>query len=252
MHLARYLAHLGYGSRREVEQMLRQSRVTNMRGMAVREGEIPPHDSLLIDGEPLDPPQGSVVMLNKPVGYVCSTSDRPPTVYDLLPARFPMRSPVMATVGRLDAATSGLLLLTDDGALNHRVTSPRTRLRKTYRAVLSEPSTGAEGDLFASGTLMLHGETAPLLPASLTMVDSRTADITITEGRYHQVRRMFAAVGKHVIELKRIALGPLTLAGLPEGRWCVLTECQTEALRSLARRSAGAGPDAASTEPPAP
>lgn len=238
MSLARYLARLGYGTRKEVERLLATRRVTSRTGVALGDGKAPPHDDILVDDAPLDPPEGSVILFHKPVGYVCSTRDRSPTVYELLPARFPHRSPVMATVGRLDADTSGLLLLTDDGALNHRVTSPRSHLPKTYRATLAEPLTGAEDALFASGTLVLKGEETALQPASLVVQGPHLADLTITEGRYHQVRRMFAATGNHVVALERIALGPLTLDGLPAGAWRVLSEPEVTVLRNATRNPA--------------
>lgn len=178
-----------------------------------------------------------MVVLHKPLGFVCSTNDRPPIVYELLPPRFLARTPVMATVGRLDADTTGLLLLTDDGALNHRITSPRTHLSKTYRATLAEPLRGDEAAQFASGTMMLKGEDTPLLPAVLHQHAGLMVDLTITEGRYHQVRRMFAATGNHVVSLQRIALGPLNLDGLLEGAWRLLSATEVASLRAAASRS---------------
>lgn len=230
MSLARYLARLGYGSRKEVEQLIKQSRVTTRDGLRLKDNAKAQHDDVLVDGEPLDPPQGSVILLNKPVGYVCSTRDRPPLVYDLLPARFLRRSPVMAPIGRLDADTSGLLLLTDDGALNHRLTSPRHHTPKTYRATLAEPLSSDTEFIFASGELLLKGEKTPLLSASVHSVSDTVVDITVMEGRYHQVRRMFAAVGNHVLSLKRIAFGSVTLSDTAEGTWSILSAAQVSLL----------------------
>lgn len=237
MSIARHLARLGYGSRRETEQLLQQRRVTSVDGPVLRDHDSFVHESVRVDGEPLDPPADSVLLLNKPVGYVCSTSDRPPLVYDLLPARFLRRSPVMAAVGRLDADTSGLLLFTDIGALNHRLTSPRSHVAKTYEVTLAAPLRGDEGEQFGRGGLMLQGETAPLLPAELTVTGERSASITLREGRYHQVRRMFAALGNHVISLHRSGLGPLTLGNLAEGSWRVLTDNEVETLRAAAQKA---------------
>jgi 16S rRNA pseudouridine516 synthase len=231
MKLAKYIANLGYGTRREVEAMLRAGRVTRRDGRALSDGDAVAHDDVLLDGEPLDPPPGAVVMLHKPVDYVCSTRDASRLIYELLPPRFPERSPVMAPVGRLDRDTSGLLLVTDDGQLNHRITSPRTHLPKVYEATLAHDLRGDEGDAFASGTLMLDGESTPLQPATLHAIDARRARLTLTEGRYHQVRRMFAAVGNHVTALHRSALGPLSLGDLPPGEWRVLTPDEVARLR---------------------
>lgn len=237
MSLAKTLARLGYGTRREVEALIAARRVTNPAGEAWRDRDTPAPQDVRVDGAPLDPPAGSVVLLHKPVGYVCSTSDRPPLVYELLPQRFPRRDPVMATVGRLDADTSGLLLLTDDGALNHRLTSPRSHVDKTYEAVLAEPLRGDEAERFASGTLLLAGETTPLLPATLEVLDDRRVTVTVREGRYHQVRRMFAAVGNHVTALHRTAFGSLTLGDLAPGAWRVLSPSEVGALTASATKA---------------
>jgi len=236
MSIARYLARLGYGTRREAEYLLAQRRVTTPDGQVVRDRDAFQHTSLYVDGAPLDPPPGAVLLLNKPLGYVCSTSDRPPLVYDLFPTRFLARTPIMAPVGRLDADTSGLLLLTDDGVLNHRLTSPRSHLPKTYEVTLAEPVRGHEVDRFASGTLMLQGETTPLRPARLVVTGERTATLCLHEGRYHQVRRMFAATGNHVVSLHRAAFGALTLGSLAAGTWRVLAPHEVDALRASATK----------------
>jgi 16S rRNA pseudouridine516 synthase len=240
--LARTLAKLGYGTRKETERLLASRRVTTSGGKLLSDRDQAGHDEILVDGEPIDPPAGSVVLLHKPVGYVCSTSDRPPLVYELLPSRFPKRDPVMATVGRLDADTSGLLLLTDDGALNHQLTSPRWHLAKCYEVSLAEPLRGDEAALFAAGTLLLQGERTPLLPASLDVLDARRARLTIREGRYHQVRRMFAAAGNHVMALHRVSFGPLGLGELESGAWRVLSTEEVAQLRMAVRAAKAAQP----------
>jgi 16S rRNA pseudouridine516 synthase len=125
-------------------------------------------------------------------------------------------------VGRLDRDTSGLLLLTDDGALLHRIISPRANVAKVYEATLARDLSGDEAAVFASGTLMLEAETTPLAPAQLTAIGPRRARLTVTEGRYHQVRRMFAATGNHVEALERVAIGRLTLEGVAPGQWRLL------------------------------
>jgi len=222
MKLLRYIANLGYGSRREVEVMLRAGRVRRRDGSAVGANDLFEHEDLLADGEPLDPAPGAVVMLNKPVGYVCSTREASRLVYELLPPRFLKRSPVIAPAGRLDRDTSGLLLLTDDGRLNHRITSPRFHLPRIYEARLANNLRGDEVEIFASGELMLDSEGSPLKPAVLEVVNRRSVRITLTEGRYHQVRRMFAAVSNRVEALHRRAVGRLELGMLAPGEWRVL------------------------------
>jgi 16S rRNA pseudouridine516 synthase len=232
MNLLRYLGNLGYGSRREVEHMLTRRRVTRRDGTRLGAKDAFTHDDVLVDGIPLDPPPGSVVLLHKPVGFVSTTNDADGrTVYELLPGRFRRRAPVMATVGRLDRDTSGLLLVTDDGQLNHRLTSPRTHLAKVYEATLASDLRGDEAALFASGTLQLDGDAEPLAPATLEVLGARHARLTLTEGRYHQARRMFAAAGNLVTALHRSALGPLTLGGLPAGEWRLLGAEEVEGLK---------------------
>ena len=219
MKLVKTLANLGYGSRKDVARMFREGRITDAAGEVLYADDAPAHADVHVDGEPLDPPQGLALMLHKPVGYTCSTRDPGRIVYDLLPPRFRLRSPLLSTVGRLDRDTSGLLLLTDDGALLHRITAPKAKLAKRYEATLDADLRGDEVALFASGTLQLESDDTPLAPARLEMADARHATLVLTEGRYHQVRRMFAAVGNHVVALHRSQVGGLALGDLSPGQW---------------------------------
>ena len=230
MKLVKHIANLGYGSRREVQWMFREGRITDAAGEVLYADDPLDHDNVRVDGEPLDPPAGQLLMLHKPVGTTCSTKDPGRIVYDLLPPRYRLRSPVMSTVGRLDRETSGLLLLTDDGQLLHRIISPKSRLPKVYLATLADDLRGDEAATFASGTLLLANEKTPLLPAELEVLDARRARLTLHEGRYHQVRRMFAAVGNHVVALHRERVGGLSLGDLPEGEWRSLDASAREAL----------------------
>ena len=220
--LVKLLANLGYGSRREVARMFREGRVTDAAGDVLYADDDIAHAQVRVDGEPLDPGPGMVLMLHKPVGYTCSTRDPGRIVYDLLPPRFRLRNPVLSTVGRLDRETSGLLLMTDDGALLHRIVSPKSKLSKTYEATLAQDLRGDEAELFASGGLMLDSEDTPLAPARLEALDPRHARLVLTEGRYHQARRMFAAVGNHVTALHRSRVGGLGLGALAPGSWRLL------------------------------
>jgi 16S rRNA pseudouridine516 synthase len=222
MKLVKLLANLGYGSRKDVTMMLRNDWVTRRDGGVLGPDDSAEHADILVDDEPLDPAQGMLLMLHKPVGYTCSTKDPGRVVYDLLPPRFRQRSPGLSTVGRLDRDTSGLLLLTDDGALLHRITSPKSNLAKVYEATLANDLRGDEGATFASGTLMLESEDTPLAPAGLDVVAPRLARVRMIEGRYHQVRRMFVAVGNHVTALQRLSIGGLALDGLEPGQWRLL------------------------------
>ncbi|GHH58106.1 MAG: 16S rRNA pseudouridine(516) synthase [Gammaproteobacteria bacterium] len=230
MKLVKHIANLGYGSRKQVQQMFREGLFTDAQGEVLYADDQVPHEAIRFDGEALDPPPGFALMLHKPVGYTCSTKDSGRLVYDLLPPRFRLRSPLISPVGRLDRDTSGLLLMTDDGALLHRIVSPKSRLGKVYEAELAQDLRGDEAGLFASGTLMLESETKPLLPAELEVLDARRARLTLHEGRYHQVRRMFAATGNRVVALHRSRIGGLGLGGLPEGQWRALAQADLDAL----------------------
>ena len=217
MRLDRLLANLGYGTRREVQQLVAAGAV-RLDGLALADADrrLPVTPDLparmTVRGRPLDPPPGmTTLMLHKPLGVTCSHKETGALVYELLPERWRRREPALSTIGRLDKDTSGLLLITDDGALLHRVISPRRKLPKRYLATLDRPLRGDEGELFASGVLMLEGEDKPLLPADLEPLSPTTALLTVTEGRYHQVRRMFAAAGNHVVALHRDRVGGLEL-----------------------------------------
>jgi 16S rRNA pseudouridine516 synthase len=228
MKLLKLIANLGYGSRKQVTILFREGRITGTDGEVLYTddelGVHATHETIRVDGERLDPPQGLLLMLHKPPGYVCSIKDKGRLIYDLLPPRYRLRDPVLSTVGRLDRDTSGLLLMTDDGMLLHRIISPKSELSKVYEATLANPLRGDEAALFASGTLMLESEQKPLLPAELEVLESQRARLTLHEGRYHQVRRMFAAAGNHVEALHRVSVGGLTLGDLPAGDWRALDE----------------------------
>lgn len=245
--LDKLLSSMGYGSRRDIARMAKAGGITlddaNLLDVTRRIPVTPDLPSRMqIDGTALDPLAGLVILMNKPLGMTCSRKDHGPLVYDILPERRRRREPVISTVGRLDKQTSGLLLLTDDGDLLHRVISPRHRVRKTYRARLARPLRGTEGDLFASGQLMLEGEDKPLAPAKLDVISETEALLTITEGRYHQVRRMFAATGNHVEALRRERLGGLPLPdGVASGQWMPLREEKVALSLKQASKPKGGG-----------
>jgi 16S rRNA pseudouridine516 synthase len=223
--LDQLLTSLGYASRNESKKLIAAGYVT-VEGVCITKPDFKAfHSNVKFDGEPLDPMQGMVIIMHKPVGLVCSHDDgEGRLVYDLLPPRWRQRDPKISTIGRLDKETSGLLLLTDDGALLHRLTSPKHKVPKVYEATLDRPLRGDEVEIFSSGNLMLNGEKTPCLPAKLSIIDETHVTLEITEGRYHQVRRMFAAVGNHVTALHRSSFGELTLGNLEVGEYRILSE----------------------------
>ncbi len=243
LRLDRLLANLGYGSRREVQQLVRAGLVT-LDGEAIEDSDqriAVTRDlsaRMLVQSKPLDPPPGIILMLHKPLGVTCSHKEAGPLVYGLLPDRWRRRDPALSTVGRLDKETSGLLLMTDDGNLLHRIISPRANIAKRYHVTLDRPLKGDEAAIFASGTLLLEGEDKPLLPAQLEVLSPMSAHVTVTEGRYHQVRRMFAAVGNHVTALHRNRIGALDLPeDLEPGQFRIMGEADLARAMSSAEAS---------------
>jgi len=213
------LSSLGYCSRKAAQELCDQERLTLDGTLLTRASQRVEGAQVRLDGEPLEFPDGLVVMLHKPLGYVCSHDERDGRmIYELLPERWRRRDPVITTVGRLDKETSGVLLVTDDGKLVHRLTSPRYHVEKVYLASLDGPVTDACRKAFATG-VTLESDEEPTLPAGLEVLADGRAQVTVHEGRYHQVRRMFAACGLHVTALERTRVGPWSLGDLPSGAW---------------------------------
>ena len=236
MRLDRLLANMGYGSRKEVQGLARAGLIV-LDGAPVTDGDqriavtadLP--QRMRVQGVALDPPPPLTLMLHKPLGVTCSHKEAGALVYELLPARWRRREPAISTVGRLDKDTSGLLLMTDDGGLLHRIISPRSHVDKRYSVTLDRPMQGDEAERFAAGTLLLEDDPKPLAPARLETLSPTSARLTITEGRYHQVRRMFAAVGNHVVALHRDRVGGLELpADLEAGQWRQMSAADEAAL----------------------
>jgi 16S rRNA pseudouridine516 synthase len=238
LRLDRLLANMGYGSRKEIQTLVKFGRVT-LDGVAMTDAglHVPVSPALsqrlTVAGAALDPPPGLVLVMHKPLGVTCSHKEAGPLVYELLPPRWRDRKPAISTIGRLDKETSGLLLLTDEGALLHRIIAPKSNVAKRYRVTLARALNGNESDVLASGALMLDGEDKPLLPVAMQIVSESlpgepVVHVTLSEGRYHQVRRMFAALGNHVTALHRDRVGGLPLPDdLPAGAYRVLDAAGT-------------------------
>jgi 16S rRNA pseudouridine516 synthase len=219
------LSRLGYASRSNASSWTRQGRISTRDGLVLKKSDAR-HDpaDMLVDGVPVDFPAGLFILLHKPLGLVCShESGEGPSIYDLLPERWMQRNPSPASIGRLDKDTTGLILITDDGAFNHRLTSPKHHIPKVYELTVDTEIPSSAIALFASGTLMLDKEVKPCLPAELTITGPLSARLVLHEGRFHQVKRMMAAVGCQVLTLHRSHFGELSLGDLPEGQWRSLT-----------------------------
>ena len=214
------LSRYGYCSRRQSALWVKRGALTcDGRPVGSPADKVDPV-RVLVDGKPIEFPEGLFIKLHKPVGFVCSHSeDEGPSVYDLLPPQWMRRTPVPTVAGRLDKDATGLVLITDDHQLVHRLISPRHKVPKEYRVELDRPVDENVGIQFASGTLMLNAEDAPCLPASLTQEPGSSCRVTLFEGRYHQVKRMFAACGYEVRALHRLCIGAWNLGALEVGTW---------------------------------
>lgn len=215
------LSSLGYGSRKEAHAFCRAGRVRVAGAVLDDASERAVPSEVTLDGAPLEFPDGLLVVMHKPVGLVCSHDAREgPRVYDLLPPRWLLRDPKVTTVGRLDKDTSGLLLVTDQGALVQKLTSPKQHVEKVYVATLDRAPSGEILERFAEGLeLREGGELEKTLPAKAVVLDDKRVEVTLHEGRYHQVRRMFSACGFEVTALERTRFGEWTLEGLQPGAW---------------------------------
>ncbi|WP_240914257.1 16S rRNA pseudouridine(516) synthase RsuA [Microbulbifer sp. SH-1] len=218
-------------SRAEVKRAAKQQRIT-VNGVTVTDpsAKILDTDELCLDGDLLTEAGPRYFMLNKPLGYVCATKDgEHPTVLDLLdePNKHNLH-----IAGRLDIDTTGLVLITDDGQWSHRITSPRHHCTKTYYAHLADPIDESAIDKFAKG-IWLNNEKKRTKPAELEILYRNEVRITISEGRYHQVKRMFGALGNRVLELHRERIGDIVLdEELTEGEYRLLS---TEEIASVIR-----------------
>jgi 23S rRNA pseudouridine2605 synthase len=235
VRLQKYLAHAGVASRRASEEIVAQGRVT-VDGEVVHDPatDVDATDDVRVDGRAVAPVSDTVVLaLNKPAGVVSTAKDthRRETVVDLVPADGRRLYPV----GRLDAETTGLILLTDDGELADLLTHPRYEVQKVYVAEVAGGPIGAETvEALRSGVLLDDG---PTLPAGVERLNERMLRITLREGRKRQVRRMCEAVGHPVVSLRRVKLGPLDIGGLRPGEWRALEASEIAALRAAPVRT---------------
>lgn len=227
--LERVLSKAGAGSRTEARKWIHARRV-EVNGTVI---ENPDHwvdlerDRVLLDGKPLVKAETIYLLLNKPTGYLTTYDDpeKRPTIYDLLPGRERYLFPV----GRLDLDTSGLLILTNDTAFAERLTNPNYKVPKTYRVKASKPMSDEDLDALRNGLELRDG---PTRPAIVNRVGVAAFEITITEGRNRQVRRMVEALGARVEKLERIAIGTIAIGDLKSGETRTLTPDELSGLRN--------------------
>ena len=229
MRLDKYLADMKIGTRSEVKKLVRSGRV-KVNGSIVKDAslDVKDDDEVLFDEERVDYLAYEYILLHKPAGYVCALEDkRCPTVMELLESR----RKDLVPVGRLDLDTEGLLLLTNDGKLQHELLSPKSHVDKKYYVEtdqkIPEEATEVMKEPMDLGDFIT-------LPAKLEIISDHSAHLTISEGKFHQVKRMFEKIGCEVTYLKRISFGPLELGDLPKGKCRELGE---EEIESLKRRA---------------
>lgn len=222
MRLDKFLSQNSDSSRSLIQQAIKAGRVS-VNDVIAQKGDqkLVGNEIITLDGNIVEPLTTRYLMLHKPLGYVCANSDSDyPVVVDLI--RLP-RWRELQIAGRLDIDTTGLVLLTDDGQWNHLITSPRRECDKIYRVTTANPISAETATLFAAG-VQLHGEKAPTRPAQLELISSHEARLKIHEGKYHQVKRMFAATGNLVVALHRESIGGIQLdPALAPGEYRALT-----------------------------
>ena len=230
MRLDKFLANMGVGTRSEVKQLLKKGSVkVNQNIVKLPKLHVNPNsDEIMVNDEVVSYIDKVYIMLNKPIGYISATEDEVhPTIIDLIPEYAHLN---IFPVGRLDKDTEGLLLVTNDGQFNHEVMNPNKHVSKTYEVYSKHPITQFDIDKFKSGIELSDGK---LKPAILKKVDNYVSHVTIYEGKYHQVKRMFHSIENEVLELKRIKIAQLELDhNLDLGSYRLLTQIDFDNLKN--------------------
>lgn len=230
MRLDKFLANMGVGTRSEVKQLLKKGSVkVNQNIVKLPKLHVNPNsDEIMVNDEVVSYIDKVYIMLNKPKGYISATEDEVhPTIIDLIPEYAHLN---IFPVGRLDKDTEGLLLVTNDGQFNHEVMNPNKHVSKTYEVYSKHPITQFDIDKFKSGIELSDGK---LKPAILKKVDNFVSHVTIYEGKYHQVKRMFHSIENEVLELKRIKIAQLELDhNLDLGSYRLLTQIDFDNLKN--------------------
>ncbi|MBO1199612.1 rRNA pseudouridine synthase [Staphylococcus simiae] len=222
MRIDKFLANMGYGTRNEVKQLLKKGNVT-VNDQVIKLPKvhiIPEQDTVIVNGQIVEYVANVYIMLNKPKNYVSATEDsQHKTVIDLVPEYQHLN---IFPVGRLDKDTEGLLLITNDGEFNHKLMSPQNHVPKTYEVISKKPIKSCDIVKFEQGIELSDGQ---VKPAILEIIDDVTSKVTIYEGKYHQVKRMFHSIENEVLELRRIKIANLELdSNLKLGQYRLLTE----------------------------
>lgn len=231
MRLDKFICKSTELTRTEAKKLLKTGNV-KVNGDAIKNGATQVHENndITINGRSLVARQSRYIMLHKPVDVICSNIDEMyPSLFHLIDVD---KAFDLHVAGRLDADTTGLVLITDDGRWSHNIISPKKDCEKVYRVFLRDPIKSNVVEKFEQG-IQLQGEKSLTKPAKLMVITEKEVLLTITEGKYHQVKRMFAAVSNRVVGLHREKIGQLALADLPLGQWRYLTEEEVQGFKSI-------------------
>lgn len=232
MRIDKYLANMNVGSRKEVHNLIKAKKVTiNEKLVKQAKQQVTENDMVKVDNQTITYQQFHYFMLNKPTGVITATEDpQQKTVHDLIASKD--RYPDLAPVGRLDKDTTGLLLITNDGQLNHNLLSPKKHVAKTYFVELDQEIANEVDSAFAKGVALADGTQVGSAQLIIDKSNKKQGLITIHEGKFHQIKRMFGLFDLGVVKLKRIKMGNLSLdENLPQGKYRELTEAEISALK---------------------
>lgn len=237
VRLDRLLSNLGYCSRKEVGKLVKSGALTDRKGLVFQKAsqKVDPGD-VLLEGEEIDPME-LVLILHKPAGYTCSHRDHPPLIYELLPLRYTQREPQLSCVGRLDKDTTGIILLTDNGQLLHKLISPNWKVEKVYQVETLYPVQSEQLARLAEGGWCLPEDDKPLAPAKSRQTGEKSLELILIEGRYHQVKRMMEAVGNPLLSLHRSRFADWVIEDLQPGEWRPFTSSERAALDESLKKS---------------
>ena len=221
MRIAKYLSHAGVDARRKCEELIKEGKVTvNNQIITDLSFQVSPKDTVLLNGKKIKKTVKTYIMLNKPVGYICSVSDpyNQKTIYDLIKLKTNQR---LFSAGRLDVNSEGLIIITNDGEYAEKLTHPKHQTEKKYKVKIDSPLSEKDITLIKKG---IYDKGEFLKPKSIRATKRNEYLVTMTEGKKREVRRIFAAVFKKVYRLKRVSIGNLKLTGIPIGKWRHMTE----------------------------
>ena len=213
------LSSLGYGSRKEIKQMINSCVVTSAGAIIKDNTQVVNPRNIKISNKSIKYYSGVNVILNKPIGYVCTRKSIENSIFKLFPNQWILRRPKVNTAGRLDVDATGIIIITDDGKLLHRIISPKNKVSKVYRVKLEKVIKSNYKSFFESGECIIKSESKPCKPVQFKKIGNNTAELELIEGKYHQIKKMFSVLNNTVIELNRIKIGNLRLNGLKLGQW---------------------------------